>query len=123
MIKTTNRQAPHGAQFLSSSLFHPVTSLGVVTTATVDFQAGVAFKCDTTSSSGLTLAISNASEGVQAALYIDEVNSESHTLTFPSGWKWLSDKPTSLAADKIAVLALECFDGTTVTAAYKEQAE
>ena len=120
MIRTSNKSVAQS--YPSSSLFHPVVDLGVVSTAALDFQDGDTFKCDTDSGSSLTITIANAREGAQLALYIDEVNSESHNLTFPSGWKWLVTEPSSITADKVAVLALECFDGTTITAAWKEEA-
>ena len=65
---------------MTSSKASRVVDLGTVTTATIDFKEGAAFKCLTTASSGLTVAISNAKEGVQAALYINEDDTENHAL-------------------------------------------
>ena len=120
MIRTSNRAT---GTLLASSKPTRVVNLGVVTTATIDFKESGAFKCDTTSSSGLTIAIDNEREGCQAALYVDDVNTENHALTFPSGWTWITAKPTQLNSGDKGILAIECFDGTGIVAAWKSKVQ
>tara|TARA_Y100000310_G_scaffold263591_3_gene273868 strand:+ start:563 stop:2824 length:2262 start_codon:yes stop_codon:yes gene_type:complete len=98
-----------------------VEDLGSTGTPDIDFDASTVHKCTTDDSEAMSITASNAGEGKQAALHIEEVDSDSVTLTFPSAWKWLSAKPNTLSAGKIAVLAIECFDGSNIVAAWKEE--
>jgi hypothetical protein len=65
---------------------------------------------------------SNYTEGVSATIAI-QCDGTSRTLTFPAGWKFVSFKPTSIAANKIGILSLTCFTTAEagVVVSYGEQ--
>ena len=122
MIATSKRGSGDKC-FLSSNKFHRVVDLGAPSTATIDFNRGSVFKCDTPSSGGLTVATANLAEGQQAALHVDEVNSANKTLTFPAAWVWITAKPSQINSGLKGVLAIECFDSTNVIAAWKAKVQ
>lgn len=92
-------------------------------TETLDFSLSVGDEIIRTTRSGtLTFAGSNYTAGVSKSI-IWNGGSSNRSVVFPSGWVFVSVKPTSLPAGKRAVLALTCH-GTSeadVTAAWSAQ--
>ena len=81
----------------------PPTALGTTGTINVDF-AGRAFRTITVGGN-ITLTTSNLAPG-RAVLVKLLGDAGSHTITFPAGWKFVSDKPASVAASAVCVLYL-----------------
>lgn len=71
----------------------------------------------------VTYTGSNYIDGVTVSVRIVG-GSSTYSLTFPSGWKFVSSKPLSLAANKTGVLSLTCFGNaeSNVVAAWVAEA-
>lgn len=65
----------------------------------------------------LTLSGSNYQSAVELTILIREAGGAPRTLTFPTDWVWLTTKPTTIAANKDAILKLNSF-GTAATDVY-----
>jgi hypothetical protein len=70
----------------------------------------------------VTFSTSNRAAGRSISIRIVS-DSSGHTLAFPSGWVFISTKPTAIAASKTAILSITCYGtaDTDVVAAYKEE--
>jgi hypothetical protein len=100
-------------------------SYGTITysaTVTLDFAARNR-RIDTISLTGaLELLSSNLANGQEVRLRL-VCDATERALTFPTDWKFVGTKPSTLAASKVAILSLASF-GTTnadVVAAYAVQ--
>lgn len=122
---------------LDSSGFLPANAIGV----TVMPQPSIVIVSPTTGSIVIDMAVSNGNylslsltgdpslslsnrvAGRNTSIRI-VAGASARTFTFPPGWSFVGTKPTTIAADKVAVLALTCFDTTEagVLAAYSVQA-
>jgi hypothetical protein len=85
------------------------------TASTLTYAATTTFDCDgdgfktVTLTGNITFASSNRAAGRSVTIRIVG-DSSSRTLTWPAGWKWIgAAAPTSLAANKVAVLTVTFF--------------
>ena len=64
---------------------------------------------------GLTLTASNLALGRTTGLLLDP-GASSRSIAFPAGWRFVSTKPASIPAGKLARLSLECWGSTEAEA-------
>ena len=77
-------------------------------TVTLDFDGGQLIQLTSALGGDITFAASNMAAG--KVLSVKMVNGgSSRTLTFPTNWKFVGAKPTTIAASKTAVLALTAY--------------
>ena len=87
----------------------PATAYGVITyaaTINIDFSARNGQVNTVVLTGGLTLTGSNQTIGLSTSLYLSAGVSD-RTLTFPAAWVFISDKPSTLPANKRAKLSVE----------------
>jgi hypothetical protein len=89
-----------------------LTALAYAASVALDFDSGTDLrKISLTGNLELTTSNRAAGKGLVLVLAADGT---ARTLTFPSGadlWKWVTDKPASIAASKTGQLVLICTDG------------
>jgi hypothetical protein len=102
-----------------------LTTIAYAGTVDINFDSGTDVrKISLTGNLTLTTSNRGAGKGVVLVLAAD---ASVRTLTFPSGgslWKWVTDKPASIAASKTGQLVLLCTDAndTGITAAWGVEA-
>jgi hypothetical protein len=88
-----------------------LTTLAYAASVALDFNAGTDLR-KIALAGNLTLTTSNRAAGRSLVLTL-AADASARTLTFPSGadlWKWITDKPASIAANKTGQLVLICND-------------
>lgn len=86
----------------------PVDTLAYSATVTLDMSALAGLYRTITLTGNLTLATSNRAAGRAVTLRLLP-GASSRTLTFPAGWTFLGTAPTTLAANKTAILSVTFF--------------
>ena len=107
---------------LSGTIFQNYqTPLSYAGTVTLDFSAATARKIDLGGDVVFITASRAANCMVKAKILCD---GSGRNLTFVSGWHWVSTQPTTIAANKTAILSLEAWgtNETDVVAVYAVEA-
>ncbi len=106
------------------------TAFGLDSTATITYAATTDLDLSATAdlktlalTGNVTFTTSNRASGRSLVLRI-VADGSTRTLAFPAGWVFVTDKPTQIAANKTALLVLQCYgsNDSDIVASYAVQA-